>query len=149
MSYSAVLLYVSVIRCECVTQLLINPIIQTRTRLISGMYHHTRHNIIYFTYISVLNATYYLVAGFFGVPSPLHFRHFWVPGTCRILLLHEVTKFIYTQTHALPGFIVYPFETFQQHLILITLSKNKISYYYKSQFQNKKINNLAFKLLYL
>jgi hypothetical protein len=45
MSDSAVLLYVSGIRCECVTQLLINPIIRTRTCLISGVYQPTRHNI--------------------------------------------------------------------------------------------------------
>jgi hypothetical protein len=38
-------LYVCVIKCECVTQLLINPIIWTRTCHFSGMYHHTRHNI--------------------------------------------------------------------------------------------------------
>jgi hypothetical protein len=36
----------SVIRSECVTQLLINPIIRTRTRLISGEYLQTRHNIL-------------------------------------------------------------------------------------------------------
>jgi hypothetical protein len=39
-------LYVRVIRSECVTELLINPIIKTRTRLISGMYHPTCHGII-------------------------------------------------------------------------------------------------------
>jgi hypothetical protein len=39
-------LYISVFRCECVTQLLTNPIIRTRTRHFSGVYHHTRHNII-------------------------------------------------------------------------------------------------------
>jgi hypothetical protein len=38
-------LYVNVIKCECVTYLLINPIIQTRTHLISGMYHPTHHNM--------------------------------------------------------------------------------------------------------
>jgi hypothetical protein len=38
-------LYLSEIKRECVTQLLINPIIRTRTRLISGVYHPTCHNI--------------------------------------------------------------------------------------------------------
>jgi hypothetical protein len=38
-------LYVSVIRCECVNQLLMNPIIRNITRHFSGVYHHTRHNI--------------------------------------------------------------------------------------------------------
>jgi hypothetical protein len=38
-------LYLNVIKSECVIQLLINPIIRTRTRLINGVYHHTRHNI--------------------------------------------------------------------------------------------------------
>jgi hypothetical protein len=38
-------LYVSVIRREFVIQLLINPIIRTVTRLISGVYQSTRHNI--------------------------------------------------------------------------------------------------------
>jgi hypothetical protein len=38
--------YISVTTSECVTQLLINPIIRTRTRLISGVYHHTCHSII-------------------------------------------------------------------------------------------------------
>jgi hypothetical protein len=37
-------LHVSVIRCECVTQLQINPIIRTSTRHVSGVYHPTRHN---------------------------------------------------------------------------------------------------------
>jgi hypothetical protein len=39
---SAIALYclcVSVTKSECVTKLLINPIIRTRTRLISGVYH--------------------------------------------------------------------------------------------------------------
>jgi hypothetical protein len=43
---SATTLYclcVSVTKSECVTQLLINPIIRTRTRLISGVYDPTRH----------------------------------------------------------------------------------------------------------
>jgi hypothetical protein len=47
----AIVLYglcVSVIKSECVTQLLINPIVRTRTRLISGVYHTTRHNILAF-----------------------------------------------------------------------------------------------------
>jgi hypothetical protein len=53
-SDSTVLLYVSVIRCECVTQLLINPIIRTRTCLILYTSHfgvrkwlwtYTCHNI--------------------------------------------------------------------------------------------------------
>jgi hypothetical protein len=39
-------LYISVINSECVTQLLINPIIRTRTRLLSGVYHHTRHILV-------------------------------------------------------------------------------------------------------
>jgi hypothetical protein len=43
---SAVLLYVSVIKSECVTKLLINPAIRNRTRLISSVYHPTRHNIL-------------------------------------------------------------------------------------------------------
>jgi hypothetical protein len=46
---SAIALYclcVSVTKSESVTQLIINPIIRTRTRLISGVYHYTRHNII-------------------------------------------------------------------------------------------------------
>jgi hypothetical protein len=51
MSDNAVLLYVSVIKSECVTQLLINPIIRTRTRHISGMYHPTRHNIIMLKFV--------------------------------------------------------------------------------------------------
>jgi hypothetical protein len=46
-------LYLNVITSECVTQLLINPIIRTRTRLISGMYHTTRH-IIYFASVNSL-----------------------------------------------------------------------------------------------
>jgi hypothetical protein len=40
-------LCVNVIKSECVTQLLINPMIITRSCLISGVYHHTRHNIYY------------------------------------------------------------------------------------------------------
>jgi hypothetical protein len=40
-------LYVSVITSECVTQLRLNPIIRTRTRLISDVYHLTRHNIFF------------------------------------------------------------------------------------------------------
>jgi hypothetical protein len=47
----AVLLYVSVIRCECVTQLLKNPIIRTRTRLISEV--HDRQVTILYYYIHV------------------------------------------------------------------------------------------------
>jgi hypothetical protein len=39
-------LYVHVIRCECVTQVLINLIIRTRTCHFSGMYDPTRHNIL-------------------------------------------------------------------------------------------------------
>jgi hypothetical protein len=38
-------LYVSVFKCACVTQLLINPIFRTRTSLISGVYHYTRHRM--------------------------------------------------------------------------------------------------------
>jgi hypothetical protein len=40
-------LYVCGIRCECVNQMLINPIIRTRTSLISGVCHPTRHNILF------------------------------------------------------------------------------------------------------
>jgi hypothetical protein len=40
-------LYLSVIKCECVTQLRINPTIRSRIRLISDVYHPTRHNIIF------------------------------------------------------------------------------------------------------
>jgi hypothetical protein len=43
-------LYVNVIKSECVTQLIINPIIQTRTCLISGIYHHTCHNMFSWEY---------------------------------------------------------------------------------------------------
>jgi hypothetical protein len=35
----------SVIKSQYVNQLLINSIIRVKTRLINGMYHHTRHNI--------------------------------------------------------------------------------------------------------
>jgi hypothetical protein len=48
---SAIALYclcVSVTKSECVTQLLINPIIRNRTRLISGVCHPTLDNIFYF-----------------------------------------------------------------------------------------------------
>jgi hypothetical protein len=45
MSDSAVLLYLSVTKSDCVTQLLINPIIRTRSRHFSGVYHPTRHSI--------------------------------------------------------------------------------------------------------
>jgi hypothetical protein len=50
---SAIALYVSGIRCECVTQLLINPIIQNRTRLISGVYHPNTPQ--YYIYVMVWN----------------------------------------------------------------------------------------------
>jgi hypothetical protein len=46
---SAIALYclcVSVTKSEYVTQLLINPIIRTRTHLINDVYYHTRHNIL-------------------------------------------------------------------------------------------------------
>jgi hypothetical protein len=42
-------LHVRVIKCACVTKLLINPIIRTRTRLISGVYHPTLHNFYTFS----------------------------------------------------------------------------------------------------
>jgi hypothetical protein len=37
-------LYLNVIESECVTQLLINPIIRTRTLVISFVYQDTHHN---------------------------------------------------------------------------------------------------------
>jgi hypothetical protein len=46
---SAIAMYclcVSVNKSECVTQLLINPIIRTRNRLISDVYHPIRHNLV-------------------------------------------------------------------------------------------------------
>jgi hypothetical protein len=40
---------VSVTKCECVTKLLINPTI--RTRLISRVFHHTRHSVYVCMYV--------------------------------------------------------------------------------------------------
>jgi hypothetical protein len=37
--------YLSITKCECVTQLLIYLIIRIRTRPLSGVYHPTRHSI--------------------------------------------------------------------------------------------------------
>jgi hypothetical protein len=39
-------LYLNVIKGECATQLLKNPIIQTRICLISGVYHKTHHILV-------------------------------------------------------------------------------------------------------
>jgi hypothetical protein len=52
-------LYVSVIKSACVSQLLINAIIRTRTRLISGVYHPTGHNIYTDAFYSVLYNIFY------------------------------------------------------------------------------------------
>jgi hypothetical protein len=38
-------LYLSVIKSECVIEVLINPIIRNRTRFISGVYHTACHNM--------------------------------------------------------------------------------------------------------
>jgi hypothetical protein len=51
-------LYLSAIKCEGVTQLLINLIIRTRTRLISGVYLHTRHILVSGTGYGVIHATF-------------------------------------------------------------------------------------------
>jgi hypothetical protein len=42
---SAIVLYLSVIKRECVTKVLLNPIIQTRTRHFRRVYHPTRDSI--------------------------------------------------------------------------------------------------------
>jgi hypothetical protein len=54
---SAIALYclcVSVTKSEYVTQLLINLIIRTRTRLISGMYHPRSHNMVVSIFVFIL-----------------------------------------------------------------------------------------------
>jgi hypothetical protein len=55
-------LCVSVIMSECVTQLLINPIMRTRTRLISDTYHYTRHNIYLYIHVSVSPVYIYVLS---------------------------------------------------------------------------------------
>jgi hypothetical protein len=42
---SGIMLYLSVIERECVTKVLINPIIRTRTSHLHGAYHPTRDNM--------------------------------------------------------------------------------------------------------
>jgi hypothetical protein len=74
-------LYVNVIKGVCVTKVLVNPIIRTRTRLIGLVYHHTRD-----IFVSEVGCSDHI--GFFssgydreymttGIRSDMDFSNYW------------------------------------------------------------------------